>query len=121
MRTGSWSRFLLFLLVANFINLSANFQERNIYTVNEVTLEDPMDTITELIFEWAMDGDEDVIPDNGTQQDDNSPEKIKLALQATLRFNLVPPSQIEVTPNFSKAENLISGYFSSDSPPPDRC
>jgi hypothetical protein len=120
MRTSSWSRFLLFLLVANFINLSANFHERNIYTAYGVNMDDPIDTITELIFEWALDGDGDIIPDNGTQQDDNSIEKIKLALVETLGFNLFPPSRVEETLDFSKAENLISGFFSSDSPPPDR-
>lgn len=83
-------------------------------------MDDPIDTITELIFEWALDGDGDIIPDNGTQQDDNSIEKIKLALVETLGFNLFPPSRVEETLDFSKAENLISGFFSSDSPPPDR-
>ena len=84
-------------------------------------MDDPIDTITELIFEWALDGRNDLIPDNGTQQDDNSLEKMKLALLEMPGFKLSPPLMLESTENFSIQEHLILGYFSSDSPPPDRC
>lgn len=120
-RKSAWSKFCLFLLMANFINLSANFYEGNISITNGINMDDPIDTITELIFEWALDGDGDIIPDNGTEQDDNSLEKMKLALFKTPEINLLIPLQVEGTRFFSKTENLISGYYSSDSPPPDRC
>lgn len=84
-------------------------------------MDDPIDTLTELIFEWAMDGDDNLIPDNGTEQDDNSVKKIKLALLEIPGFKLSPVLMIEYTLDFTTDENLISGYFSSDSPPPDRC
>lgn len=84
-------------------------------------MDDPIDTITELIFEWALEGSEDLIPDNGTQQDDNSFEKMKLALLEIPAYLFSAPLIIEGTIDFYLAENLISGYFSSDSPPPDRC
>lgn len=121
LRKSSWSKFCLFILITNFINLSANFYEGNIYLANGVNMEDPIDTITELIFEWALDGGDDLIPDNGTQQDDNSLEKIKLALLDIPGFKFSPVLMIEYTLDFSEDENSISGYFSSDSPPPDRC
>jgi hypothetical protein len=121
LRNSSWSKFCLFILIANFINLSANFYEGNILISSGVNMNDPIDTITELIFEWALDGSDDLIPDNGTQQDDNSLEKMKLALLEIPGFQLTPVSLIEFTSDFSSDENLISGYFSSDSPPPDFC
>lgn len=121
LRKSAWSKFLLILLIANFINLSANFYEGNIFISNAVRMEDPIDTLSELIFEWALDGNDDLIPDNGTQQDDNSVEKIKLTLLEIPGFKLSPVSIIESTVDFSKDENSISGHFSSDSPPPDRC
>lgn len=121
LRNSSWSKFCLFILIANFINLSANFYEGNILISSGVDMDDPIDTITELIFEWALDGSDDLIPDNGTQQDDNSLEKMKLALLEIPGFLLTPVLLIELTSDFSSDENLISGYFSSDSPPPDYC
>lgn len=121
LRNSSWSKFCIFLLITNFINLSANFYEGNIYIANGINMDDPIDTVTELIFEWALDGSDDLIPDNGTQQDDNSLEKMKLALLEIPGFKLSPVLKIEFNLDFSTDENLISGYFSSDSPPPDRC
>jgi hypothetical protein len=46
---------------------------------------------------------------------------MKLALLEIPGFQLTPVSLIEFTSDFSSDENLISGYFSSDSPPPDFC
>lgn len=54
-------------------------------------MDDPVDTISELIFEWALEGSDDLIPDNGTQQDDNSIEKIKLAISVITGFKLQVP------------------------------
>lgn len=121
LRDSRWSRFVLFLLITNFINLSANFYEGNILISDNVKMVDPIDTISELIFEWALDGSDDLIPDNGTQQDDNSLEKMKLALLENPGFALSPPLVIENPEKNSIHEHLIPGYFSSDSPPPDRC
>ncbi len=121
LRNSGWSKYCLFMLIGNFINLSANFYEGNIDISSGVNIDDPIDTITELIFEWALDGSKDLIPDNGTQQDDNSLEKMKLALLEIPGFTLTPPLLIENQKNYSIDEHLIPGYFSSDSPPPDRC
>ncbi|MFN3999097.1 hypothetical protein [Algoriphagus sp.] len=121
LRNSGWSKFCLFLLVGNFINLSANFYEGNIVPTDKISMDDPIDTLTELIYEWVMDGDGDIFPDNGTEQDDNSVKKIKLALLEIPGFKLSSVLIIESTVDFSTDENLISGYFSSDSPPPDYC
>ena len=120
-RTSNLSKFCLFILITNFVNLSANFYEGNIYLANGINMDDPIDTISELIFEWALDGNDDFFPDNGTHQNDNSLEKIKLALVEIFSFLIAAPIFIENTSDFFKVETLISGHFSSDSPPPDCC
>lgn len=121
LRQSGWSKVFLFLLVINFINLSANFYEGNILISGAVDMSDPVDTISELIFEWALDGSDDLIPDNGTQQDDNSLEKIKLVIAEIPGFNLCIPIFDFENPSFSYSDSLINGFFSSSSPPPDRC
>lgn len=121
LRQSGWSKVLLFLLVVNFINLSANFYEGNILISGAVDMEDPMDTLSELIFEWALEGDGDLIPDNGTQQDDNSTEKIKLAILEVPGFLLSNPVLESRFLRFPDAGGLAIGYFSVSAPPPDRC
>ncbi len=82
---------------------------------------DPIDTISELIFEWAMDGDEDLIPDNGTEQEDNSMEKIKLSFLEIQKYCLSAPLVFKEFKLSHSHPDLVSGHFSSDSPPPDCC
>ncbi|WP_051315433.1 hypothetical protein [Algoriphagus terrigena] len=121
LRDSSWSKAFLFLLLVNFINLSANFYEGNILSSDQVQMADPLDTISELIFEWALDGGEDLIPDNGTEQDDNSLEKLKLALLQIPGFELFAP--VFERENLACGENpsAVNGHLSSPTPPPDRC
>jgi hypothetical protein len=121
MRTSSWSGVLLFLLAANFINLSANFYEGNISITEGMNMDDPLDTITELIFEWALDGNDDLIPDNGTQQDDNSLKKIKLALIEIPGIKLFPSLTLKERFQFFVSPAIASRLQASDTPPPDRC
>lgn len=121
LRKSTWSKFCVFILVTNFINLSANFYEGNISLSESVNMDDPIDTITELIFEWALDGDADVIPDNGTEQDDNSLEKMKLALLDIPGITFSPPGELKLDQKRIVQRNIIPGHFSSTSPPPDRC
>lgn len=121
LRDSSWSKAFLILLLINFINLSANFYEGNILSSDQVQMDDPLDTISELIFEWALDGGGDLIPDNGTEQDDNSLEKLKLALLEIPGFeHFVPFFEME---NLACQENpgAVHGHLSSFTPPPDRC
>lgn len=44
-RKSAWSKFCLILLMANFINLSANFYEGNVYIADGVNMDDLIDTI----------------------------------------------------------------------------
>ncbi len=45
---------------------------------------DPLDTISKLIFQWALEGGEDLLPKNGTEQDDHSLKKLKLVIMEYL-------------------------------------
>ncbi len=80
LRSSYFSKALLAFLVLHFINLSANFYQGNTWSKNQDSIEDPIDSVSELIFEWVLDGDQDVIPDSNSGQEDKSFEKIKLVL-----------------------------------------
>lgn len=118
-RSSSWSRLLLFVLTLNFINLSANFYEGDILLSDKVNLTDPVDTISELVFEWGFDVSEDFIPDNGTQQEANAGEKIKLAIVEVPGFSLWLPLVEGSRPALPAPVQTSSGHLSSPSPPPD--
>ena len=68
---------MVWVILANFINLSVNFQEANLSPSDQIDLSDPIDTLGELVYEWVLDGDEDVIPDNGTEQEEKNTKKDK--------------------------------------------
>lgn len=121
LRKSNWSKVFVFLLTLNFINLTANFYEGDILISGEVDLADPMDTLTELIFEWALEGGEDLIPDNGTQQDDNPNEKIKLALLEIPVLEIFSPILSLKNTESSNPDTLVIGYSSIPVPPPDHC
>lgn len=84
-------------------------------------MDDPVDTISELIFEWALEGSDDLIPDNGTQQDDNSKQKIKLAIFEIPGLQLFSKIFDLETCLFCNSARELIGFCSSVSPPPDRC
>ncbi len=119
LRSSAWSKILLFLLTLNFINLSANFYEGDIFVSNKVDLADPMDTISELLVEWALDLPEDFIPDNGTQQEDQGGEKIKLAIVDFPGFTLLTTDSETPAPILPIPIQISCGHLSSPSPPPE--
>lgn len=76
---GFWlTRVITWVILINFINLSVNFQESNLSSETLTELDDPIETLTELVYEWALDGDQDLIPDNGTEQEEKTVKKDKL-------------------------------------------
>jgi hypothetical protein len=114
------TRGLLWLILLNFVNLSVNFQESQLNHLQGSELEDPIDTLCELVYEWALDGDCDVIPDNGTEQEDKSLKKgkiwgIALAIPSPLFFN-----NIEKVTSFPTSFSIPTQTIFKDSPPPDR-
>lgn len=110
---------MVWMVILNFINLSVNFQESNLSLSNQEVLADPIDTLSELVYEWALEGDCDVIPDNGTEQEDKSVKKSKIwgiALELEdpefLKNHFIRPLPTS-TPFFSNR------VLNLETPPPD--
>ncbi|GMQ23530.1 hypothetical protein Aoki45_02120 [Algoriphagus sp. oki45] len=107
------------LVLVNFINLSVNFQESSIIQSETLELEDPIDTLGELVYEWALEGDCDVIPDNGTEQEDKSTKKAKDWFSAKEFEFLNFFSSIEKKKFFNSQEDLVDSPMASPFSPPD--
>ncbi|GMQ27622.1 hypothetical protein Aconfl_02640 [Algoriphagus confluentis] len=116
---NSLCKAFFWLVLLNFINLSVNFQESQISHPENLDLQDPIDTLGELVYEWALNGDCDVIPDNGTEQEDKSPKKgkvwgVPLEL-VSLHFSSLPYKKKH---HFDQ-ETLISSSLPKPFSPPD--
>lgn len=84
-----WIKHLInFVLLLNFINLSANFYEsQRIDYTNSIGSEDQLDTLSELIVEWVFEADDSTIPNDPESQDNQASKKIKLSLRDLVHYN----------------------------------
>lgn len=100
---GGWAvQSINYLLLLNFINLSANFYVNDqIDSINSIGADDQLDTLSELIVEWAFDADESLIPNDAENQDNQPFKKIKLALSEICFFDF----------KFEILENTKSSFF----------
>jgi hypothetical protein len=118
-RNSLWLKACLFLTLLNFLNLSVNFNESEIALSDKISLDDPIDTLGELVYEWALDGDGDVIPDNGTEQEDKSIKKDKWI---AIYLGLVTPALFRIPSQEFSDYNLVvyQSHISIQTPPPNR-
>lgn len=112
-RSRRWSSSLLFILIINFINLSVNFTEK------DQELEDPVDTVSEMIFEWCLDGDAEAIPDNGTEQEDQQLKSLKVFFVSALDFLLIGESHYLSKTGGNYLTPFTPVFLALCSPPPD--
>lgn len=112
-RTSRGPRVIWFFLTFNFINLSVNFSEQF------QELEDPVDTISEMIYEWGFEGEADIIPDNGTEQEDQANKKVKLDWISIFEFVLLPFFNFRLSHDSNLIEYVQLGFTFLGTPPPD--
>ncbi len=72
-------KYLNFLLLLNFINLTANFYHASVIDSNLLTNHDPIDTLAEVFLEFIFDMDEETIPDTEVPHEKRKLGDIKLA------------------------------------------
>lgn len=114
-RSGIFSRFLWIVLLFNFINLSVNFTEQY------KDLDDPVDTISEMIFEWGLDVSADTIPDNSAEEEDETVKKLVFFAFYDLYLNFFPENSLFFIASQSYQQKFWRAIFISiGTPPPDK-
>ncbi|MGY6544696.1 hypothetical protein [Arthrospiribacter ruber] len=112
------SKLMVYLLLINFINLSANFYHASVIDSPLLEHHDPIDSLAELVLEYVFDMDEETIPDTEVPHEKKKFSDIKLHLEYAsvsslpsfvISLNAVNPHYLAVFESISK-EN--------DSPPP---
>lgn len=112
-RSSNGARVIWFFLTFNFINLSVNFSEQF------QDLEDPVDTISEMIYEWGFEGEADIIPDNETEQEDQAHKKVKLDWISIFEFVSLPFFKFRIPHDSNLVEYVQLGFNFLGTPPPD--
>lgn len=72
------SKFLVYLLLVNFINLTANFYHASVMDSSLLAHHDPIDSLAELVLEFVLDMDEETIPDTEVPHEKKKFTDIKL-------------------------------------------
>lgn len=121
LRNSKFSKALGYLLLLNFINLSANFYQAASPYPQDPSFHDPIDNMTELVLEYMLDMDGDTVPDTEIPH-----EKIKL--KDFKPFLVI--RDIFIPPVFLRGEKpdsiYIHGFFQdwekqTLAPPPKTC
>ncbi|SDC79340.1 hypothetical protein SAMN04488104_100630 [Algoriphagus faecimaris] len=117
-KLSAWQRIIWSLLLINFINLTANFYESPLHDPENKLLEDPIDSLSELIYEFVLEGDQDIIPDNGTEQEEKNSKKLtvfftNIDLKSSEKISLPQLA----SPFYLTEEKEL--FFDPSTPPPD--
>lgn len=96
------SKFLVYLLMVNFINLTANFYHASVIDSSLLVHQDPIDSLAELVLEFVLDMDEETIPDTEVPHEKKKFSDIKLQ---------VAPGKIGFLPKFRFIENITGDTY----------
>ncbi|EIM78050.1 hypothetical protein A3SI_04467 [Nitritalea halalkaliphila LW7] len=71
-----------YLLLVNFINLSANFYHASMQDSALLGHHDPIDSLAELVLEYVFEMDEETIPDTEVPHEKRKLSDVKIRLEA---------------------------------------
>jgi hypothetical protein len=111
-------RWMVFLLLVNFVNLSANFYQSSIIDFPLLENHDPIDSIAELVLEYMLDMDDETIPDTEVPHEKNKFSDLKLHFQPALFEFLLSPGNLISKPISIYLSNFYSFKKEINSPPP---
>jgi len=109
---------MVFLLLINFINLSANFYQSSILDSPLLENHDPIDSLAELVLEYMLDMDSETIPDTEVPHEKNKFSDLKLHFQPALIEILQNAGNSIIRPISIYLFNFYSFMIEINSPPP---
>ena len=117
-QNDKWVRIVSWVLLLNFVNLSANFYMPTASDSIYETHADPIDSISELILEYALDMEQDTIPDTEVPEQKRKIKDFKIFYHAV---GLQVPSWV-YEPNLEKESDAHCTAdkvdLAKNSPPP---
>lgn len=111
-------KWITYLLLVNFINLSANFYQAS--SLDSILFEnhDPIDSITELVLEYVLEMDEETIPDTEVPDEKRKIVDFKVLIE-NIGTNIQAPKIPFRKGSFYILEDIFKNiYLEQSSPPP---
>lgn len=108
-----------YLLIINFINLTANFYCGTNSLSTESYYSDPIDTLAEIIVEYIFEMDDEIIPDTDVPNEKRKIPDIKLAIS---QFHFIPNVHSTLVSNDwvnNQYFKTLGMTFEISSPPPE--
>lgn len=111
--------YVTYVLILNFINLTANFYQEAGSNKYGIGIVDPIDTLAEIIVEFIFEMDDQIIPDTDVPNETRKIPDIKLAFTKTevklICFASIKLNKWEIYEDFT----LSNGIKKVCSPPPE--
>lgn len=118
LRKKAGIKYITYVLLLNFINLTANFYRVSSLDHTLLKYEDPYDSLSELVMEYFLEMDEDSVPDTEFPEDKRKMPDIKTFIGLDV-FQFVGKETVCIVPsgrfNNDIYENIALG---KTSPPP---
>jgi hypothetical protein len=119
LKRQKFSQGIIYILLVNFINLTANFYTASSIDSPLLNQHDPIDSLAELVLEFVLEMDEETIPDTEVPHEKKKFSDIKLyflhQLNAILEFQFPV-----IKPNSYYLNIFESTSLEINSPPPKK-
>lgn len=119
LKKQKFSQGVIYLLLVNFINLTANFYTASSIDSSLLNQHDPIDSLAELVLEFVLEMDEETIPDTEVPHEKKKFSDIKLyvwhQVNTSLEFHFS-----ETKPNGYYLNIFESTSLEINSPPPKK-
>lgn len=111
-------KWINYLLLINFINLSANFYHASIQDSTLLENYDPIDSLTELVLEYVFEMDDETIPDTEVPHEKRKVMDVKIIIEKNFTYQLQKSYSHRTSRTFYYESIFKEIDLEQSSPPP---
>lgn len=112
-------KWINYLLLINFINLSANFYHASVQDSTLLENYDPIDSLTELVLEYVFEMDDETIPDTEIPHEKRKLIDVKIIVEKSYTYQL-QKSYCQKSSGTFYNESIFKEIDLEQSPPPPK-
>ncbi|WP_373520768.1 hypothetical protein [Aquiflexum sp.] len=111
-------KWINYLLLINFINLSANFYHASAMDSTVLENYDPIDSLTEFVLEYVLEMDDETIPDTEVPHEKRKLIDVKIILEKNFTYQIQKSNKNSITKSFYYEGVFKEIDLEQSSPPP---